>query len=101
MPLSVIVTGPRLAFDSMLSGALLGPTAEGVNTTLIVQVAPGTSGVLSEQLPANAKSEAALPLGAMRLNSRLAVPELRTVIDCAGLAVWTMSGANSKAVWLV
>ena len=37
----------------------------------------------------------------MRLNSRLAVPELRTVIDCAGLAVWTMSGANSKAVWLV
>jgi hypothetical protein len=91
VPLSVTLCGLPAALSLMLTLALRGPVALGVNVTLIVQVALTASvfGLIG-QVFVSAKSVGFVPASAMLEIVRAAVPLLVSVTLCAALVVLTL-----------
>ena len=89
MPVPVRVTTVGLvgALLTMLMLADLAPAPPGVKVTNIVHCVAGSTGVV--QLLVSENEGTLAPIRVAELTSRFALPELRTVIMCAVLAVPT------------
>ena len=90
LPLKVTVCGLPLALSVMDTLALRLPLALGVKVTLIVQEAPAANVLeLLGQVLVWAKSPLLVPVKAMLLMVRAALPLLVNVTACAALVVLT------------
>ena len=83
MPDSATVCGLPLALSVMLSAAVRAPRAEGVNITAIAQLAPAATELPHVLLCA--KSLALVPVTAMPVMLKAALPVLLRVMVCAVL----------------
>src|SRR5512147_1341139 len=81
VPARLIVAGPLLASDWMVSDALRAPSAAGAKLTLIVHCALIASGVAVLQVPARWKSAELAPASVKALKFSARLPLLRTVTD--------------------
>ena len=93
VPVSDTVCGLLVALSVMATVALRVPAAEGVNTTLMVQV-PEPWSVVPQVFEEIAKSPAFIPVRAALVMESGAVPWFCKVIVCAGLLVPTLKAPN-------
>src|SRR5208337_3851045 len=96
VPLKLIVWGLPLALSVMETDALRDPVADGVNVTLIVQLAPAPT--LVPQLFVWAKSPEFVPLRAMLDMLREALPVFESITLCAALVEPVPCWPNFKLV---
>src|SRR5436305_1945247 len=94
VPLNPAVCGDPVALSVMLTAALRTPAAVGVNVTEIVQLPPAAT--LDPQVLVWAKSPLFVPVIAMLVMLRVAVPGLLNVIVWAALVVATFWLANVR-----
>ena len=87
VPERLTVWGLPLALSAMLSAAVRAPLAEGVNITVILQLAPAPTEV--PQVLAWVKSLALAPVTARLVTLKTALPLLVSVTVCAALVVPT------------
>src|ERR1700680_2069077 len=99
VPVRVTVCGLLAALSVMVTEAARGPTAAGLNVTLIVQFAPVASvaGDLRQVFAVMAKSVGLAPVTAMVVIVRGAVPLSVRVMVCAGEVLPTCwAGVNAR-----
>ena len=83
VPLREMLCGEPLALSVMVTAALSAPVVVGVKWPWMVQLAPPAT--LVPQLFANTNEEASVPVTAMLVMSKGAVPVLVSVTDCDAL----------------
>ena len=86
IPESEILCGLPAALSLIVTVPVLGPTAVGVNFTLIVQLAPAATG--GPQVPSPAKLKSPLTVKLL-LKFRVALPVFARVTNCTALVVPT------------
>jgi hypothetical protein len=94
VPDSAMVCGEPLALSVMVIVAVSVPVAAGVKWPWMVQLAPPAT--LVPQLFANTNEEASVPVTAMLVMVKVAVPVLVSVTDCDALLDSTSSPAKVK-----
>lgn len=94
VPLSVMVCGEPAALSVMVTAAVCAPVAVGAKCPWMVQLAPTVR--LAPQVLAKTNEEASVPVSAMLVIVKVAVPVLVMVTDCDALVEPTMVAGNAR-----